>query len=173
MLSNPKFPYIIRIIAAIYIVYLAISLIGEIQKGAVTGGMMALGIIGIIAFFAFSVWAVYSSVKGLMAEQRRTNDQGDEIDDEEAMRIAEEEEKARIIALTKGSGTNGKTETGETNEAVEENKDNSNSLFARMQRLSNNANDADDADEVNDADDVNNADDTNSADDAPDDGTKE
>ncbi len=113
MLRSPKFTYIIRIIAAAYIVYLAVSLIGEIQKGAVTGGMFALGVIGIIAFLVFSVWAVISGVKGLMADEPRRADEEQEAEEEVE---TEEEEKARIIAAAEGTTPD-------------------NSLFARMQRL--------------------------------------
>ncbi len=113
MLKSPKFTYGIRIVAAAYIIYLAFGLIGEIQKGAVTGGMLALGIVGIIVFFGFSVWAVISGVKGLM-EKTPAPEGEDEEPEEEG--DPEEEEKARIIAAAEGT-------TPE------------NSIFARMNRL--------------------------------------
>lgn len=108
-----KWTLIIRIIAAIYIVYLAISMINEIRKGAVTGGMVILGVVAVVAFFAFAVWAVVSSIRTWMAEEKARPDE----EDEEAVRRAEEEEKERIRQI-----------------ASAENR--RSSLFARMERFS-------------------------------------
>ena len=124
-----KWTLIIRVIAAIYIVYLAISMIGEIRKGAVTGGMVILGVVGIAAFFAFAVWAVWSSIRTWMEEEKARPDE----QDEEAVRQAEEEEKERIRQIAEGDNRR-------------------NSLFARMESFSDETSDgADGAEEVSGA----------------------
>ena len=136
-MRSTKWTLIIRMVAAVYIIYLAISLIGEIQKGAATGGMLVLGVIGIIAFFAFSVWAFVSSIKELIAESKRTpaeTEDGEPVDEE----VDEvEEEKARIRAIVEGSK--------EKTQAQQE-QENSGSLFARMQRFSDETSDSGEAD---------------------------
>ena len=119
-MGSLKWTATIRVIAAAYIIYLAISIIMEIQKGAVTGGMLALGIIGVVVFFAFSVWCFYSVYKMVTSAPKQKGDDGTAVDEEEARRIAEEEEKARIIAAAEGT-------------------DRSNSLFAKMERMSANS----------------------------------